>query len=73
MKATINASLEWTADGYENKNVALEGNLMLLMELIAVSIVDLEERLPEDRRAQFRADMLEIINEVIKERSHVHT
>ena len=73
MKATINAYCEWTADGDENAKVNLDGHFSLQMKLIALIIVGMEESLPEEYHAKFRADILKVINEVRKERSNVHT
>lgn len=72
-KATLN--MEITRDGNVQKNdITMEGSMGLVMAGICEVLVDLENSLPEVKRANFRSAFLDGLNAKRKEANgHVNT
>ena len=72
LKGSINIEIT-RKDNEQTQDVNIEGSMGLCMYGVALAIVEMENSLPEEKRALFRTDFLATVNDVRKESTNANT
>lgn len=73
LKGDIKIEVTKISDKECSCNVDIEGSIGLCMHGLAIALRDIENSLPEEKRAKFRSDFLATVNGMRKEATNVNT